>query len=161
MSLVKRMTESLNNSTLKENIESVYKNCQIIENEDGLYSIIYKGIEVADNFKNKKSAKVAIDQEMKTWPNDPWGQGMLTESLNKSTLNEDVNEYTALYNEIVDWVYNYVTSFQAQEVAQDIEEYDSDWAESDGSTEISYKMDEAALKYAQICAEGLLADYNK
>lgn len=85
----------------------------------------------------------------------------MTESLNNSTLNEDANEYTALYNEIVDWVYNYVTSFQAQEVAQDIEGYDSDWAESDGSTEISYKMDEAALKYAQICAEGLLADYNK
>lgn len=95
----KRMTESLNNSILNENIESVYKNCQIIENEDGLYSIIYKGIEVADNFKNRKSAKIAIDQEMKTWPNDPWGQGTLTESLTNSTLNEDVNVKTKKLHE--------------------------------------------------------------
>lgn len=95
----KRLVESLEKKySLKENIENVYKNCQIIENENGLYSIIYKGIEVADNFKNKRSAKIAIDQEMKIWPNDPWGQGMLDEDININEhtknvkFNEDYNE---------------------------------------------------------------------
>lgn len=159
MFLVKRMTESLNNSTLNEST-NVYAVQRLYD------AAISKGLkEEAIKLLAERGVDVDENDKIIQVPNIPCtgAYGDLHKLLysNNESLNEDASEYTALYNEIVNWVHYYVTNFTAYEVAQDIDGYDSDWAEYDGSTEISYKMDEAALKYAQVCAEGLLAYYKK
>lgn len=152
----KRLIESLEKKfSLKENIESVYKNCQIIENEDGLYSIIYKGIEVADNFKNIKSAKVAIDQEMETWPNDPWGQGMLDENLNinenikddikKEKVYQDVKKF--LFDEIK---YSIQNMFQVWDIEDKVPEYNVEWC-----SEIPVLPQDADDRYISAIADNI------
>ena len=86
----------------------------------------------------------------------------MTESLNKSTLTEDVNEYTALYNEIVDYVYDYIAnSLTNEDVAEHVDGYKAYWCETDGGSEIAYKLNEAALNYAKVAAEGFLANYEE